>query len=97
MAGLLALAGLVGIIAASAMLQGWAMSILWLWFIVPLGMKELNIPMAIGLCLVISVCSYYRPHKSESNDLNETLSNLAMVFIKPILLLAIGWVVKGFL
>jgi hypothetical protein len=30
------------------------LSILWGWFVVPLGVRAINVPWAIGLCLIIN-------------------------------------------
>lgn len=41
--------GIVAISVISVLLRGWVLTILWGWFLVPLGAKAITIPLALGL------------------------------------------------
>ena len=82
-------------IAISAILNGWVLSILWGWFIVPhFGLPALSIPVAIGIALVVSMLAPYVHNKYDED--NDKLAALSAVFIRPFIALLIGWVTLQF-
>lgn len=97
LAVLLAVMAVPAVIAAAAVWGGFIASILWGWFMVPVfGLPPISIPAAIGLGLVAS-CFVASSHK-ERDDKTEAWAHLIGVLLaKPLLLLCIGWVAKGFL
>lgn len=76
--------------------QGWVISTLWDWFIVPFGAPQVGIATAIGACLIASIVRLggYRTHQEATFE--ESISYLVRVFFMPLLAVAIGWVVKHF-
>lgn len=87
--------GLVG-----SILSGWAMSILWGWFVVPVfNVPVLSIPAAIGLALIVSHLSHqYDAASSEKRDEEETLASaIVYCLMRPIICVLIGFVVKQFM
>lgn len=46
------------IIAASAPFNGWVLSHLWLWFIVPLGVVHLSVTMAMGIIVTVALINW---------------------------------------
>lgn len=78
-----------------AILEGWVLTVMWGWFIVPaFGIAALRIPHAIGLALVVGMLTH-RVRKPENTP--ETPFFLAMSLITPLIFLAIGSVVKAFI
>lgn len=96
MESVVALLMLIGAVAfaisASVVLNGYVLSVLWGWFIVPVfGLPALTIPVAIGIALVIS----FLTHQLNLNDGDETgWKQLAFSFLHPLLTLLAGWIVK---
>jgi len=83
---------LVGVIAVSSIWSGYVFSILWAWFIVPLfGLPALSVAAAIGVTLVVRFLTHQRQPGMPSG---QTWASIAIV---PLVFLAIGWVVKGFM
>jgi membrane protein implicated in regulation of membrane protease activity len=41
------------LVVLNVIYSGWVLSLLWLWFIVPLGVASINVPWAIGLLLIV--------------------------------------------
>lgn len=69
--------------------KGWILATLWKWFIVPVfDMPILLISQAIGLATVWSLLS-----PSSNRDDDKPFALLESSFIKPLILLIIGWIV----
>lgn len=84
-------------------LYGWAITYLWLWYVVPLGLPALSIPHAIGLSLVARL---FRPSKLSAADmqaLEKTKTSYKTIWAVweavgiPIFLWFAGWVVLQFM
>ena len=81
-----------------AMLNGWAISTLWGWFIVPVfHLSLLTMKQAIGFGLVISYLTSTPAHaatqKKETKDqFTNTLIIIVYNITKPLLAVAVGWV-----
>lgn len=72
--------------------QGWAISTLWGWFLVPLGVPAIGIAASIGIAITLSVLvSRYR--KTDDDD---KWGVLLYAFVRPLVLVFIGWIVKQF-
>lgn len=104
MGALLVLAGgfavFVLIIGGSSLLRGWALSILWGWFMVPLGLPALPLVTAMGVALVVSFMTYQRipDCKEKDKEWYERLGDtLGHIILMPFLVLGIGWIIKQFL
>lgn len=88
--------GQVSLSAISIVLNGWAFSILWGWFIVTtFGMNTLSIPAAIGLGFVVS---YITKQYQKKDACDEAIwYDLKLSLLKPFVALGAGWIVKGFM
>jgi hypothetical protein len=79
--------------------SGYALSILWKWFIVPpFGAPQLTIGYAIGLALIWRFLERdeYRP-ESEDSFGKKLFSAVIKATVKPALFLMLGWVVTCFM
>jgi hypothetical protein len=88
--------GLGVAIVAGTMLSGWVLTMLWAWFVTPtFGLPLLSIPQAIGLCLVVNMLA---GQSRTGKDGDKDWANLlAVAFVGPLLVLAMGWIIAGFL
>jgi putative flippase GtrA len=80
--------------------RGYALSKLWLWFIVStFGAAPLGIAQSIGLALIVSFLTHQPvSYKEEKESVNQKLVYpMLNAFLIPALTLFIGWIVKGFL
>lgn len=78
------------------LIQGWAISILWAWFIVPIfTIPQISITQSIGLAIFMGVFSQYRAPKKEESQ--KPLQDMMSQLLKPLIAVGIGWIVKGFL
>jgi hypothetical protein len=77
----------------AALLEGWVLSVMWRWFIVPLGAPVISIPAAIGIALLAGMLT----HQTRNPDEVEWEHLLSSALIAPPFILLVGWVVKQFL
>lgn len=92
----LAIPGTVALIALAAMLNGWVLTHLWQWFVVPFGyltpfgIKPLGLAHAIGLSMIVSYM--VKPHV-------ETKGWAAVLTLgaSPLFALLFGYIVKSFM
>ena len=98
----LAVGAMVIAIVPALLVHGYVLSLLWAWFMVPqFGLPALSLASAIGVSLVAAFIS---SGKRNGREIEKELSgadyvgnyvsyNLAL----PLVLLGIGYIVKGFL
>ena len=84
----------------SATLSGYALSILWEWFVVTtFSLPSISIPVAIGLALIVN----FLTHQDSETDVKDMgigeilFLAAAKGMAKPLLALLIGWIVTLFM
>lgn len=98
-AGLLILlfAGIPGMIAISAILNGFVLTKLWAWFIVPqFGLVALRIPFAIGISLVVGFLTHQTDTNKEENK-SSFGTQFGLMILRPFMMLFTGWIVQMFI
>ena len=83
----------------STLLNGWAFSLLWEWFVVPLGYPVLSVPQAIGLTVTIAYATHqYQRDENKGTPFTEVLAwGVSLAIVKPLMSLGIGLIIKSFL
>lgn len=87
--------GCIGIIVGAlvAMLvAGYALSVAWTWFIVPLGVPGLSIPQAIGITFVVA---FFKDRKPKDNE--KAIVTIGSEIVSPLLLLGVAWIIQLFM
>lgn len=95
--GLLAL--VVVSVVVSALMNGWVLSVLWGWFVVPLfNVQPLSVATAIGLSLAIGMLvSRESSSSDEKKDLSDAIAGVVVrVVFASLFTLFFGWIVKLF-
>lgn len=92
-------AAFIAVIVLSVVANGYALSVLWGWFIAPyFGLPVLNIPTAIGLALVVG---YLKNQDINSDETAGFIESLVKIFgraiFRPAFALFIGWIVTFFI
>lgn len=72
---------------------GFALSVLWGWFIVPLGLPPIGIAMAAGLMLTVS----FIRSKCRDDDGDKNYERIIHGFAAPVFALAFGWIISRFM
>ncbi|SRR5258708_201530 len=92
---------IIGTFVLGPIWGGYILSILWGWFFVPIfHLPQVSIALAIGIGLVVRMLTYSSPPESQSSkdkDLQKAfIQALFFTFLYPLLLLAIGAIVRAF-
>jgi hypothetical protein len=73
----------------------WVLSIIWTWFMVPLGVGAISVAHAFGLALVAKCFTGNTSQKDSVDDL-PWLSQLAMYAVfRPLIVFLLGWAASG--
>lgn len=99
MEGLKVVALVLGILTAGllfAVYNAWVLTVLWTWFIVPLGAKALTIAHAYGLTLVAGLFMGQRGIK-QNNTKEDWVSSIITWILIPLTALFFGWIAVGFM
>ena len=82
----------------SAMVNGWALSILWGWFIVPVfGLPKISIVQAAGINLLATTIVAQRPKDDEDDPKLSLAKDFLFSILHPFLALMLGYVVHLFM
>lgn len=95
------IAYLVLVLALGSVLGGWALSIMWEWFIVPVfALPSLDIAQAIGLSCIVTILA---PRQTQNNSGSKKrtfeviIETSAQAFLVPLLTVGFGWIVYQFI
>ncbi len=82
----------------AAILRGWALHLLWLWFMVPIfHLPVLGVVQAIGVGLVVTTFSPPGGGDCQKSKDYKWWTPLLSAFIGPLIGVGIGYIVKGYL
>lgn len=82
------------------LLRGFVVSVLWKWFVVPLGLPAISVPHGIGLSTLILFMTndYTYSEELDSSDRNAIIMNTFLIpFGVPLLFLLNGWIIHFFM
>jgi len=90
------------VITISSIINGYVFSTLWGWFIIPIfGLTALSIPQAIGISMIVSFLTYqFQPSNKQNtkeDDQKDMITRILHLVLYPITVLAVGYIVKGFM
>ncbi len=89
--------GLVFLVAGLiAVYQGWALSILWAWFVQPLGAPHLGVANAVGLMFLFGLMTSGIA-KVETKVGENKGSALFLHLLTPLFALLFGYIAKSFM
>ncbi len=80
--------------------NGYALSIMWTWFVVPAFHAEpLRIPFAIGLAAIAGYMTFQHVdcEKSSDSPKEKMISGIALMVVRPAAVLLFGWIVQKFI
>lgn len=85
-------------IVPSAIVRGFVLMKMWLWFIVPLGVNAISITHAIGLATLAGLLTHQSTGKELEKDQGKLIgSAIGEGFLAPLLILLMGYVIKSFM
>jgi len=79
--------------------NGWVLSVLWGWFIVPqFGVDPLSIPVAIGISTVVGMIAKADTWNLAKREMdNPAIEAVAVAILSPLFALAFGWIITLFM
>lgn len=89
------------LVVVSAILNGFVISVMWTWFVVPVfRLPALSVVQSIGLAMIVSV--FIKDSIASGKNNGDSASDIAVkvivrVVVSPLLTLFIAWVVTLFL
>jgi len=86
------------LVPCAIILNGWALSVMWGWFFVPLGLPAIGVVWAIGIAGTVAMLTRKDSNtKSEDNAQEQLAYNVLKAFITPLVCVGIGWLVHLFM
>jgi hypothetical protein len=85
----------LGLLGVSVLFNGFALSVLWGWFISSVfGLPVLTVGQAIGVSMVVSFLTWqYKSDEGKKEWVEVLAEGIALAVVKPLVALAFGWVV----
>lgn len=92
------------LLPVSYLLNGWVLSILWGWFVVPYfeWAPILTVGQAIGVAMVVGFLTYHmgtkgcRDDRDQAEKTIDVLSSIIGWILHPLITLGVGWIVHQF-
>ena len=92
-----AVVSLAALIAVRMVIDGWTLSVLWGWFMVPLfHLHYLTVWQAMGLGLVVTFATWQKMPEVEApkKKWSEKVATLVVeILVRPAIILGVGWVI----
>jgi hypothetical protein len=82
------------ILSPFIILNGWVLSWLWLWFLVPLGIPAIGVVHAMG---ITGVVGFLTKQYTETDGEKDRGEKLAYLVVAPFLALAVGYILHSFM
>lgn len=82
------------------LLWGWAVSKLWGWFLVPLGVPAITVLHGLGISMFMAVFKQYVPkqkEKGKDTSIPALIGEILGILLRPLLPVLVGWIVVQFM
>jgi hypothetical protein len=86
-----------GLIPVSMIIRGLVFSILWTWFVVPLGVMSIGIAHAIGISSTVGFLTMHLSNSKIKNSDNPFGDALGQMLFTPFLVLFLAWIIHLFM
>lgn len=77
----------------ASILEGFVLSYLWEWFVVPLGLRSISILHAIGICVLLDFITYHYYDYKRSAEVGFMIS-IIYILIRPVVTMIVGAFVR---
>jgi hypothetical protein len=73
----------------ASVLEGFVLSSLWEWFVVPLGVRHISIVHAIGICVLLDFLTYHYYDYKKSEEIG-LIESLKYITVRPVTAYIVG-------
>lgn len=89
----------IAAIVISAIMNGWALSVTWAWFIVPVfGLPTLTVVQAIGVALVAAILTHQSQESNKEKEIPELTGEIiSRSVLVPLATVGLGWIIHSFM
>jgi len=88
----------IAVVVIATILNGWVLTILWGWFIMPVfNFPALSLVPGIGLALIVSYLTYQDIICELEDSVDGAIVKLFQVVIRSLFVLLFGWVLHLFM
>jgi len=92
---------IIGLIFFGVVIRGWALSTLWAWFLVPIGLPAIGIATALGISVIIGLFTVHLNHDKIKVDKSSNSDVLTIILTKaiggPLMSVFLGWIITLFM
>lgn len=89
------------LLGLGAVLNGWALSLMWAWFVIPVfSLPSISIGQAIGIGMIASFCTWQNAAQDEDKDedaLVRFFKGVFLIIFRPLITVGIAFIVKQFI
>lgn len=90
--------GVLALAAISSIINGYALSVLWGWFVAPtFELPTLGIAQAIGIALVVTFLTHQYTDEDDKEFSEKIGHAISASVLKPLIYLLIGWIAFQFM
>ena len=79
----------------AGLFRGYVIFKLWAWFLVPIGVHPITIPIALGISLIVSILTYQMPKEGEDSPEFGKVFFFSLIY--SAMALGLGWVYTLFM
>jgi hypothetical protein len=80
--------------------RGWVLTMLWSWFLVPLGVPAISTATALGIVLIVAILTTHATNKTDKTESKDPWELAAVAsgvaFGVPSLMLVLGYIISLF-
>lgn len=91
----------IGLVFFGVVIRGWALSTLWAWFLVPIGLPAIGIATALGISVIIGLFTVHLNNDKIKVDKNSSSDMIGTIIAKaiggPLVSVFIGWIITLFM
>jgi hypothetical protein len=95
---LIALVLILIVLIPGILWRAYVLSTLWGWFLVPLGVMDIEMAQAYGIALLVAMLTYEHTRSADSDDkLETTIRAIFVTFFYPLVILILGSVAHAYM
>lgn len=91
----LSIVGVISLVPLSMIWSGYVLSVMWAWFLAPLGVPALGVAQAIGVSMTVQMLNRYS-RADEAAQSPSMWTGITHAAFTPAVALLMGWIVQRY-